>query len=97
MASIKIDPEELEGYISSIQTDYALTFNVNPMTELELSGAGKVEDELVNYNAISNLLLDSLSNMYISMEAFLTCIKDGTLTADAYGAKQIEAAAAKQK
>ena len=97
MASVKIDVEMLEQSISALQMYYATGFTEDLFSDLDTSGAGKAEEGLADYNAECNLLLGELSDLYRNVEAFLTCIKEGTLNADAYGAKSIEAAAGKQK
>lgn len=90
MASVKIDTDELEKCIDKLSFNYKLAFDIkNPMTQLEKSGIGKMQDELENYNIINNLLFEDLAKMYTDIESFLTRIKDETILADEYGASQI--------
>ena len=97
MASVKLDVETLDAYIFTLNMYYSVGFTDSAYLSREQTGAGKVSEELSNFKGSCNLLLDSLSKFYTDVEAFLTCIKEGTLSADEYGAKSLEAAQEKWK
>lgn len=97
MASVKIDVEELDASIFGLKLFYELSLTESSIFSMERTGAGKVSDELLSFRESINFLIDSLSNFHTSVEAFLTCIKEGTLSADEYGAKSLEVAQEKWK
>ena len=64
---------------------------------LEVSGAGKTEDGLVQYNEEVNKLGDDLRELYGSVGKIFESIRDSTLEADIYGAESIKAEAVTEK
>ena len=64
---------------------------------LEVSGAGKTEAGLVQYNEEVNKLGDDLRELYGNVGEILGRIRDGTLEADIYGAESIKAEAVTEK
>ena len=64
---------------------------------LEVSGAGKTEDGLVQYNEEVNKLGDDLRELYGSVGKIFESIRDSTLEADIYGAESIKAEVVTEK
>ena len=93
MAGIKIDPEMLDIYLESLNKLMAGSETDGGNARLEVSGAGKTEDGLVQYNEEVNKLGDDLRELYGNVGEILGRIRDGTLEADIYGAESIKAEA----
>ena len=91
MAGIKIDPEMLDIYMESLNKLMAGSETDGGNARLEVSGAGKTEDEEVNK------LGDDLRELYGNVGEILGRIRDGTLEADIYGAESIKAEAVTEK
>ena len=85
MAGIKIDPEMLDIYMESLNKLMAGSETDGGNARLEVSGAGKTEDGLVQYNEEVNKLGDDLRELY------------GNVEADIYGAESIKAEAVTEK
>ena len=64
MAGIKIDPEMLDIYMESLNKLMAGSETDGGNARLEVSGAGKTEDGLVQYNEEVNKLGDDLRELY---------------------------------
>ena len=79
MAGIKIDPEMLDIYMESLNKLMAGSETDGGNARLEVSGAGKTEDGLVQYNEEVNKLGDDLRELYGNMGEILGRIRDGTL------------------
>ena len=79
MAGIKIDPEMLDIYMESLNKLMAGSETDGGNARLEVSGAGKTEDGLVQYNEEVNKLGDDLRELYGNVGEMLGRIMDGTL------------------
>ena len=79
MAGIKIDPEMLDIYMESLNKLMAGSETDGGNARLEVSGAGKTEDGLVQYNEEVNKLGDDLRELYGNVGEILGRIRDGTL------------------
>ena len=79
MAGIKIDPEMLDIYMESLDKLMAGSETDGGNARLEVSGAGKTEDGLVQYNEEVNKLGDDLRELYGNVGEILGRIRDGTL------------------
>ena len=79
MARIKIDPEMLDIYMELLNKLMAGSETDGGNARLEVSGAGKTEDGLVQYNEEVNKLGDDLRELYGNVGEILGRIRDGTL------------------
>lgn len=94
MTGVEIDIDNLDRHIGDINSRRQAARLLENATEIEQTGIGLVENELVTYNEVCNMLLKDLDGLYQKVGAFLTCTRDGIVTTDEYMALLIKNGAA---
>lgn len=90
MIGIEINIDNLDSHVGAINSRRQAAQLLEKTTEIEQTGMGLVENELVAYNEVCNTLLKDLDSLYQKIGMFLACTRDGVVTSDEYTAMLIK-------